>query len=223
MKGRTRTDEEVRLHDRIAALGCICCRIEGNYNPWVSIHHVNGRTKPFCHFDVLPLCGPHHTKLDPTVLAVHGDKRRWEAAYGNQYDLIKQIMAELNYPYINPEDREHLIARPATRAKKKPAKVCATDDRKVTQGRPLPPAPRKTKVPTLKRQETAEQAKYLADQKELQKELQRQRKAQYELENKDKIEAQKTSAREWAKAQRRRIAAESKAKSPKATRKRKVA
>ena len=91
--------------------------------------------------------------------------------------------------------------------------------RKVVQGPPCTPAPRKAKQPFQKREVTSEQAKYLADQKEQQKELQRQRKAQYEIENKDKIEDQKASAREWAKTQRRRIAAESKAKTPKATRK----
>lgn len=221
MKGRTRTAEEVRLHDRIAELGCICCRIDGIYNPVVSIHHVNGRTAPFCHHDVLPLCGAHHQKLDPDTLAIHGDKRRWQAKYGNQYDLIQLIMAELGYPYICPKDREHLAPNPGSKPKNKAVKAYADPaGRKSPAARSALSRPKQV---ASKRQPTEEQLRFLAESKEQQKELQRQRKARYEAENKDKIEAQKASARQWAKAQRQEKAAERKENAKAAKRSRKAA
>lgn len=215
MKGRTRTAEEVKLHDRVAALGCICCRIDGIFNPVVSIHHADGRTKPFAHHDVLPLCGPHHQKLVPDVLAIHGDKRRWQARYGNQYDLIQMAMDELGFPYIAPSDRERPTpAKRTAKPKKRAVKVGgpkASAGRKIEQRGIAKPRPKpiSAKAP-IKRVFTEEQLKAVAENKDQQKALQRQRKVQYELDNKEKIEAQKDRAKAWAKQQRQRIAAKKK-------------
>lgn len=86
----TRTKAEIQYHDRIASLGCIACRIDGVYNPHVSIHHIDGRTKAGCHRKVLPLCAGHHqdgTDNDKTKIAIHPWKRRFEARYGSQMAL----------------------------------------------------------------------------------------------------------------------------------------
>lgn len=94
-KERTRTPAEVELHDRLAALGCIACMKDGRFNDYVSIHHVDGRTKPGCHLLVLPLCAPHHQRDDTDPLrriAVHPWKARFEKRYGAQLDLVAECM-----------------------------------------------------------------------------------------------------------------------------------
>jgi hypothetical protein len=93
MKSRQRapTKAEKELWSRMAALGCIACRLDGRINTYVSIHHLDGRTKPGCHLKVLPLCGPHHQD-DGTAIAVHPWKARFESRYGRQEELLQMVM-----------------------------------------------------------------------------------------------------------------------------------
>jgi len=89
------TAEEKALWDRMAALGCVACRKEGHINTWVSIHHIDGRTKPGCHKKVLPLCAAHHQHddLDPMKrVGVHPYKARFENKYGTQEELLNEVM-----------------------------------------------------------------------------------------------------------------------------------
>ena len=86
------TKQEKEYWDRIASLGCICCRIDGRFNPLVSIHHIEGRTKKGCHRKVLALCAGHHqdgTGNDRTMIAVHPWKARFEDRYGTQEQLME--------------------------------------------------------------------------------------------------------------------------------------
>ena len=97
-KQRAVTPLEKAMWDRLAGLGCIACMKDGMYNPHVSIHHVDGRTKPGCHLLVLPLCGPHHQRDDTDPLrriAVHPDQGRFEKRYGQQLALVAECMAML--------------------------------------------------------------------------------------------------------------------------------
>lgn len=95
MKGRTPTKSEKHLHNQIAALGCIACRKDGIFTEMVSIHHIDGRTKPDAHKKVLPLCAGHHQ--DGTgaagLIAVHPWKARFETKYGTQSELLAYCMA----------------------------------------------------------------------------------------------------------------------------------
>ena len=95
---RAVTAAERELWHRIAGLGCCACAIDGNENPFVSIHHVDGRTKPGCHALVLPLCAQHHKQDDSDPLgrvAVHPFKHRFEAKYGSQAALLMAQMEKL--------------------------------------------------------------------------------------------------------------------------------
>ena len=111
MAGRTRTSEEVALHDAMAALGCICCINKGLIQPFsgtpVSIHHFDGRTKEDAHKKALPLCGWHHDvpipqndpafALYPFIFPIHakgsvGGRVAWEAENGTQEALLEQVM-----------------------------------------------------------------------------------------------------------------------------------
>ena len=97
MKGRTPTKAEKQLHDRIASLGCIACLLDGRQNPVVSLHHIDGRTKPEAHRQVLPLCAGHHQDGTgaPGLIAVHPYKARFEERYGKQFDLLEMCMARI--------------------------------------------------------------------------------------------------------------------------------
>lgn len=90
-KQRAVSAEDKALWDCLAALGCVACMKDGHYNPHVSIHHVDGRTKEGCHQRVLALCAPHHQKDDTDPMrriSVHGNKARFEARYGSQAELM---------------------------------------------------------------------------------------------------------------------------------------
>ena len=87
MKGRAPTVREQQFMDAIASLGCVACAKDGIENQQISIHHIDGRTKPGAHMLVLPLCAGHHqagTGEDKSLIAVHPDKARFEARYGTQ-------------------------------------------------------------------------------------------------------------------------------------------
>ena len=97
-KERAVTAAEKLLWTRLAALGCVACKKDGNFNTHVSIHHVDGRTKPGCHQLVLPLCAGHHqdgTGEDKTLIAVHPWKARFEARYGTQAELMDECAQAL--------------------------------------------------------------------------------------------------------------------------------
>ncbi len=95
---RAVTPEEKALWDRLAnEIGCIACVKDGRRNTHVSIHHVDGRTKPGCHLLVLPLCGPHHQDDGSGAVAVHPWKARFEKRYGQQLDLVEECMTILGW------------------------------------------------------------------------------------------------------------------------------
>lgn len=99
MKGRAPTAAEQRFMNAIAQLGCIACLKDGRANSHISLHHIDGRTKPGAHFLVLPLCAPHHQQddSDPAQrISVHGWKTRFEAKYGTQVELRDECIALLN-------------------------------------------------------------------------------------------------------------------------------
>ena len=86
------TKAEKQYHDDLCRIvGCIACRIDGNLNYHVSIHHCDGRTKPGCQSKVLALCAEHHqdgTGADKAMIAIHPWKKRFESRYGTQEDLM---------------------------------------------------------------------------------------------------------------------------------------
>lgn len=99
-KQRTVTALEKALWSELAAIGCIACMKDGIYEPDVSIHHIDGRTKPDCHKLVLPLCASHHqegTGKNPNYIAVHPWKNRFEARFGTQQELLAQCFDLIRY------------------------------------------------------------------------------------------------------------------------------
>lgn len=94
MKGSTPSKAERELWDALASLGCAACRKDGIFNGHVSIHHIDGRTKPGAHRKVLALCAGHHQDGTgaPGLIAVHPWKARFEERYGRQTELLDDCL-----------------------------------------------------------------------------------------------------------------------------------
>lgn len=90
------TKAELKLWDDLARkVGCIACRKEfGVFNSYVSIHHIEGRTKKGAHSKVLPLCAGHHQQGTgaANLIAVHPFKKRFEQMFGKQELLLKECL-----------------------------------------------------------------------------------------------------------------------------------
>lgn len=100
MKGRAPTAAERKFMDAIAGLGCVACAKDGVVNPWISLHHIAGRTAPGAHMYVLPLCAGHHqdgTGTDSSMVAMHPYKTRFEAMYGTQMELLAECMTRIGW------------------------------------------------------------------------------------------------------------------------------
>ena len=109
MKGRPPTAEEKRFMDQMGALPCIACLKDGWTNHVISLHHIDGRTKPGAHFLVLPLCAGHHqdgTGPNTTLIAVHPYKARFEARYGTQRELLAECNALITKSEAAPADQQ---------------------------------------------------------------------------------------------------------------------
>jgi hypothetical protein len=87
--------------DKVAAIGCIICKLyEGVYSP-AAIHHIDGKTKPGCHFHVLPLCGNHHqvpdTQKPQRWISRHGNGlKAFEAAYMTEQELLHLVLRQIS-------------------------------------------------------------------------------------------------------------------------------
>ena len=118
LKGRAPTALEKKLSNKIGDIGCICCLNKKWYTTdmaeqegvkFVSLHHVEGRTKQWAHAKVLPLCAYHHDTPAPNdapdeLTAIHrGNKKEWVALNGTEGELLKQL-----YEMID-EDRPWLV------------------------------------------------------------------------------------------------------------------
>lgn len=81
LKGRTPTAIERVVMDALGKLPCIACLQHGKESPLISLHHIEGRTKPGAHLLQLPLCDPHHQHAAPAhvraefpwLVPVHAD------------------------------------------------------------------------------------------------------------------------------------------------------
>lgn len=113
MKGTNPTAAQKRYHDQLCReIGCIACRIDDDFNPMVSVHHIDGRTKPMAHWMVLPLCAGHHQ--DGTgrkgLIAVHPWKHRFQERYGMQVELMGKCARMLDEAGITvPEQVTSLL------------------------------------------------------------------------------------------------------------------
>jgi len=117
MKGRNPTALEKILGNKIGNIGCICCinkkwytsdMQEQETTKYISLHHVEGRTKKWAHAKVLPLCAYHHDIPAPShapeeLTPIHrGNKKEWITFNGTEDELLKQVydMIEEERPWL---------------------------------------------------------------------------------------------------------------------------
>lgn len=68
LKGRTPTAAERVVMDALGKLPCIACLQHGKESWLISLHHIEGRTKPGAHLLQLPLCIYHHQHAAPAAI-----------------------------------------------------------------------------------------------------------------------------------------------------------
>nr|WP_145340013.1 Ref family recombination enhancement nuclease [Pantoea sp. PSNIH1] len=115
LKGRTPTAAERVVMDALGKLPCIACLQHGKESPVISLHHIDGRTKPGAHLLQIPLCKYHHQHAAPAhirtefpwLVPVHADgitggKAEFSRHNGTENDLmIKSYeLANLNTDFI---------------------------------------------------------------------------------------------------------------------------
>jgi len=95
MKGRNPTPLEKKHMAKVAAIGCIVCRhYMGVFSP-ASVHHIEGKTSPGAHYNVIPLCPEHHQHGEHGP-ARHKNKAEFVEAFGEEYFLKKLVKDILN-------------------------------------------------------------------------------------------------------------------------------
>jgi hypothetical protein len=91
MSKKAATAAEKRHMDKVAALGCIACKVIGHDDTPAEIHHLD---RARIHTRVLPLCAYHH-RHGPAGQAVHNCTPEWEHNFGTQEDLLLQVNEQL--------------------------------------------------------------------------------------------------------------------------------
>ena len=84
-------DRLKKHYQAVADLCCIVCRNEGIFTE-AQIHHPWGR-KNGNEMKVIPLCPTHHQSglKNPQFVSVHPWKRAFEARYGTEEELFRQV------------------------------------------------------------------------------------------------------------------------------------
>lgn len=115
-KGRTPTADEKHVMDTLGRLPCIACLMNGQRTEQISLHHMDGRTKPGAHFLILPLCVYHHQQAAPLevriaypwLVPVHaagnvGGRKEFEDRNGTQEELLAESyrLAGLEHYYLS--------------------------------------------------------------------------------------------------------------------------
>ena len=120
LAGRNATAIEKRLANKIGEIGCICCLNKNWYTTemreqestkFISLHHIDGRTKLWAHAKVLPLCAYHHDVPAPShapaeLTPIHrGNKKEWIVFNGTEETLLKQVyeMIDEEQPWLLAE------------------------------------------------------------------------------------------------------------------------
>jgi len=85
--------------ERVAALGCIACLMDGNPGTPPELHHPRssaGMGQKAPDTDVLPLCHRHHRGTDhPRTPSIHLDRLAFIERYGSETELLARTRALL--------------------------------------------------------------------------------------------------------------------------------
>ena len=98
-----KTKAEQQHMDKVASLGCIICKKEGNDLSPAELHHIRDVTitgigQRASHFQVIPLCVAHH-RIGKE--AFHYSKKNFDTKWGSQKDLLAETLELLEEKYGN--------------------------------------------------------------------------------------------------------------------------
>lgn len=83
--------------ERVSALGCIACLMDGNPGTPPELHHPRssaGMGQKAPDTDVLPLCHRHHRGTDhPRTPSIHLDRLAFIERYGSETELLARVRA----------------------------------------------------------------------------------------------------------------------------------
>lgn len=86
-----------RAHlSKVAALGCIVFRSLGYGATEAECHHIKAGTHGVraTHYQVIPLCHPHH-RTGGHGIAIHAGRKTWEEKYGTEVWFLERTLAEV--------------------------------------------------------------------------------------------------------------------------------
>ncbi len=91
-KKKPATKAEKAHMGRVAALGCIACRVKGFYGTPAEIHHLRSGqgAKRASHYETLPLCHIHH-RTGGHGVALHAGQETWQGIFGTEHQLLEQV------------------------------------------------------------------------------------------------------------------------------------
>ena len=83
-----------KLHlNKVAALGCIACYVQGTPGTSAEIHHPRAGTgmgRRASHYDAIGLCPMHHRgTAGLSVPSIHGSKNAFIEAFGTEAELLE--------------------------------------------------------------------------------------------------------------------------------------
>lgn len=85
--------------NRLSAIGCIACRLQGTPGTPAEMHHPRAGTgagRKAAHTDAIPLCPAHHRGvMHPAVPSIHLDKNRFIDEFGTEAELLEATRAVL--------------------------------------------------------------------------------------------------------------------------------
>lgn len=95
---KTPTKAEREWMASVASFGCIACHLDGHFRP-CAVHHIVEGNKRLGHLFTIGLCQPgHHMDGEPLgMISVHPWKKRFEARYGTQRELLALTKVKLGY------------------------------------------------------------------------------------------------------------------------------
>lgn len=76
---------------KVAAVGCIVCRMQGNEESPAEIHHIRhgqGMSQRASNYDAIPLCHAHH-RTGGYGVAIHAGRKEFERLYGTELELLE--------------------------------------------------------------------------------------------------------------------------------------
>lgn len=85
---------------KVAALGCVACRMIGYYDTPATLHHIRhgqGIAQRANNFQVIGLCPIHHQYGDGTKTygfeyGLHHSPKEFEAKFGTEEELLRMVL-----------------------------------------------------------------------------------------------------------------------------------